>query len=338
MSSTSVAVAIATIAAITGAVSLVLHRSTGQPSSSEVVLYCAQDQVFAEPILAEFTRRTGTRVKAVFDSEAVKTVGLANRLLAERGRPACDVFWGNEEFRTRQLAEAGVFRDPDGWKAFGRRTRRLVVDTRWVGGPASVDQSSAGHAGAIVTDPLPTGSPITPPGSLLELTNARWRGKVSIAFPLFGTTATHLHALRQHWGDSNWTTWCRALAANQPFLEEGNSQVVRRVARGEATVGLTDSDDIEAGRREGLAVSALPVSPEMLAIPNTVGIVRGAPHPEAAQKLSDHLTSPEVRAKLVAVAALEDGVADGATLRPDWPVLLRDLDRSTARLQEIFRR
>jgi iron(III) transport system substrate-binding protein len=187
-------------------------------------------------------------------------------------------------------------------------------------------------------DPLPKGPPTVPPASLLELTNSRWRGKVSLAFPLFGTTATHLHALRQHWGDSNWTTWCRALAANQPFLEEGNSQVVRRVARGEAAVGLTDSDDIEAGRREGLSVAALPISQEMLAIPNTVGIVRGAPHPEAAQKLSDHLTSPEVRAKLVAVAALEDGSAAGPTLHPDWPVLLRDLDQSTARLQEIFRR
>jgi ABC-type Fe3+ transport system substrate-binding protein len=76
----------------------------------------------------------------------------------------------------------------------------------------------------------------------------------------------------------------------------------------------------------------------MLAIPNTVGIIRGAPHPEAAQRLSDHLASPEVRAELVAVAALEDGAADGATLRPDWLVLLRELDRSTARLQEIFRR
>ena len=174
---------------------------------SIVILYCAQDQVFAEPILAEFTRRTGIRVKAVFDSEAVKTVGLANRLLAERGHPACDVFWGNEEFRTRQLAEAGIFREPDGWTGFGRRTRRLVVDTRRVGDPSSVDPEPAGQGGTMVIDPPAKGPPITPPASLLELTNSRWRGKVSLAFPLFGTTATHLHALRQHWGESNWTTW-----------------------------------------------------------------------------------------------------------------------------------
>ncbi len=53
-----------------------------------------------------FEKETGIKVKAVYDSEAVKTVGLANRLLAERSHPQCDVFWGNEEMRTRQLAAA----------------------------------------------------------------------------------------------------------------------------------------------------------------------------------------------------------------------------------------
>src|SRR4030095_16740649 len=83
-------------------------------SSSVIIIYAAQDQVYAEPILREFEMETGIKVKAVFDSEAVKTVGLANRLLAERTHPQCDVFWGNEEMRTRQLAAQGVFRETNG--------------------------------------------------------------------------------------------------------------------------------------------------------------------------------------------------------------------------------
>src|SRR6185436_14877775 len=82
-----------------------------------VVVYASQDQVFAEPIFKAFERETGIRVRAVFDSEAAKTVAIANRLLAERRRPQCDVFWGNEEFRTRQLAATGVFRPTNGWAA-----------------------------------------------------------------------------------------------------------------------------------------------------------------------------------------------------------------------------
>src|SRR5262245_32124089 len=80
-----------------------------------VVAYVAQDQVYAEPIFKEVEKQTGIQVRAVYDSEAVKTVGLANRLLAEKNHPQCDVFWGNEEMRTRQLAAQEVFRAVDGW-------------------------------------------------------------------------------------------------------------------------------------------------------------------------------------------------------------------------------
>ena len=100
-----------------------LKRALGSP---EVIAYVAQDQVYAEPLLAEFTRQTGIRVRTVFDSEAVKTVGLANRLLAERHRPQCDVFWGNEELRTRQLAAQDVWRETNAWAAFGYRSRRII--------------------------------------------------------------------------------------------------------------------------------------------------------------------------------------------------------------------
>ena len=99
---------------------------------NQVVVYAAQDQVYAEPILREFEKETGIKIKAVYDSEAVKTVGLANRLFAERSHPQCDVFWGNEEMRTRQLAAQNVFRETNGWTAFGYRNRRIVINTNFV--------------------------------------------------------------------------------------------------------------------------------------------------------------------------------------------------------------
>src|SRR5438876_6327152 len=83
--------------------------------AAEVIVYCAQDQTYAEPIFRDFQRETGIKVRAVYDNEAVKTVGLANRLLAERNHPQCDLFWGNEEMRTRQLAAQNIFRETNGW-------------------------------------------------------------------------------------------------------------------------------------------------------------------------------------------------------------------------------
>jgi iron(III) transport system substrate-binding protein len=281
-----------------------------------VVAYCAQDEDFALPIFSGFEKETGIKVRAVYDSEAVKTVGLANRLLAERRRPQCDVFWGNEEMRTRRLAAQNVFRPANGWAAFGYRSRRLVVNTN------SLSLRAA-------------------PRSLLELTNAAWRGKLALAMPQFGTTSTHFHVLRQFWGEARWLAWCRGLAANKPFLVDGNSVVVKLVGSGEAWLGLTDSDDIAAGQREGLPVAAMPASEETLLIPNTVAVTRNAPHPQTAERLFRYLQRPDVVKRLVAAHALE-GVSAGAvptlSLKVNWDDLLRDLEGTTTKLNEIFLR
>ena len=289
----------------------------GAASAAPVVIaYCAQDQVYAEPIFQQFEKATGIKIRAVYDNEAVKTVGLANRLLAERSHPVCDLFWGNEELRTRQLAAQDVFAATNGWAAFGYRSRRMVINTNQLAIAAA-------------------------PHSLLELTNQTWRGKLALAYPQFGTTATHFHALRQHWGDALWQAWCRGLAANRPFLVDGNSQVVKSVARGQALVGLTDSDDIADGQREGLHVLALPINQDTLLIPNTVAKVRGAPHAEAAQKLFEFLQSPPVAADLVRANAIEGANADSVsspTLHVDWDRALERLENTTSELNRIFLR
>lgn len=293
-----------------------LAHNASKPPGKEVVAYCAQDQVYAEPIFRQFQKRTGIVVRPVYDNEAVKTVGIANRLLAERAHPQCDVFWGNEEMRTRQLAARAVFRETNGWAAFGYRSRRLVINTNWL-------------------------SPASAPRSLLDLTNALWKGKVALAYPQFGTTATHLQALRQLWGLALWLSWCRALAANHPFLVDGNSVVVKFVGQGEAWLGLTDSDDIASGQREGLPIMGLPINSETLLIPNTVAITRGAPHIQAAQELFDFLQSKEIVRQLVTDKALEGAdpsEVSTPTLKPDWAPLLRDLDDVTTELNRIFLR
>jgi iron(III) transport system substrate-binding protein len=296
-----------------------------------VVLYCAQDQTYAEPILREFEEWNGIKVKAVYDSEAVKTVGLANRLLAEHSHPQCDVFWGNEEMRTRQLAAQGAFRETNGWAAFGYRSRRIVINTNFVS-PVGRTELPLGRE---AQQRVPAA-----PHSLLELTNETWRGKVALAFPQFGTTATHLHALKKLWGEEYWLTWCRALAANKPFIVDGNSAVVKQVARGEAWIGLTDSDDIAAAQREGVPLAALSLTEESLLIPNTVAVIRNAPHPANAQKLFDYLQRREVAEKLLQVNALEGAASatNTTSLKPDWDSLLRGMETTTKQLNEVFLR
>jgi len=147
--------------------------------------------------------------------------------------------------------------------------------------------------------------------------------------------------LRQHWGGELWQAWCRGLVANKPLLVDGNSVVVKMVGRGEAWVGLTDSDDVAAGQAEGLPIVPLPMSEETLLIPNTVAVVRGAPHPQAAQRLLEYLQQRDVVQELIAAHALEGFSANAVstpTLKVNWDALLRDLDSTTARLNSLFLR
>ena len=291
---------------------LVLLTLVGCSKQETVVVYTSQDEVYAEPILQEFTRKTGIAALAVYDSEAVKTVGLVNRLLTEKEHPQCDVFWNNEEFRTRQLEAQGVLRETNPWVAFGFRTRRLVVNTNLM---------TLANA----------------PRRLSALTNETFRGKAAVAYPLFGTTSTHFLALRQRWGEAAWTQWCRDFASNKPFLVDGNSVVVKMVAKGEAVMGISDSDDVIAGQREGLPVDSLVLEEDGLAIRNTVAVIRHAPHAEAAQKLLDYLQSDEVFKKLVAAGAVE-AVSPNRDDHLQWDDLLKKQERAVEILKGVFLR
>jgi iron(III) transport system substrate-binding protein len=287
--------------------------SKSPKDSNSVVLYTSQDQFAAEPILKEFTTSSGIEVRTVFDNESAKTAGLARRLRAERSYPQCDVFWSNEEMHTRLLIRDHVIASNE-WRAAGYRTRRIVINTNHV-------------------------SLAKAPASLLELTNADWNGRVALAYPLFGTTASHFLALRQHWGEDLWKSWCYGLVRNGSKVVDGNSVVVKLVGAGEAWVGLTDFDDIAAGKMQGWPITELPINSETLVIPSTIGLIESAPNPSLGGLLMDYLSKPETLAKMVKAGALE-GIDPGdlpkKNLQIDWSIPSEEIERANAFLDLIF--
>ena len=287
---------------------------TGCAKRDYVVLYTSQDQFYAEPILAEFTAATGIEVRPVFDTESAKTAALAHRLRAEKNNPQCDVFWSNEEMHTRFLVRDGIISSND-VRTVGFRTRQVAINTNLL----------------TIADA---------PKSLLDLTAEKLRGKVALAYPLFGTTSAHFMALRQHWGDARWRQWCESLIANNAKVVDGNSVVVRLVGAGECALGLTDSDDIEAGLRQGFPIAALPTFAESFVIPNTISIINGAPHSALAERLANYLADPTTLQRLVDLGAIEGinppHVQD--SLKIDWSSPLADLDAMNEILKKIFLR
>ncbi|MCA9310521.1 MAG: extracellular solute-binding protein [Phycisphaerales bacterium] len=261
-----------------------------------VVLYYSADDHIARPIIQAFEEQTGIDVRERGDTEANKTTGLVEKLRAERNRPRADVFWSSEVFLTTRLADEDILAPchtavtdawPDAWTGrehrwhgFACRARVVVYNTERVA-PGDV------------------------PRTMHDLLNPKFRDRVVMARPQFGTTRGHMAMLVNLWGPERTEAFLMQLADNGVRLVDGNSTVVRMVARGEAWVGLTDTDDVIGGQRNDWPVEASLVRHDVddltigpMVIPNTVALVNGAPHPEPARQLIDFLLSARVEEML----------------------------------------
>ncbi|OPZ01374.1 MAG: putative binding protein component of ABC iron transporter precursor [candidate division BRC1 bacterium ADurb.BinA364] len=245
--------------------------------------------MFSEPILKAFEADTGIRVDAVYDVEASKTIGLVNRLIAEKDKPLCDVFWNNEIVQTIRLAGMELlerykspnardlpeaFRHPDGlWTGFAARARAIIYNRDKIAEadvPRSIRQWGE---------------------------DARYSGRFAVASPLFGTTSSHAAAMLAKWGRENLQSLYAEWIDNEAAVLAGNGTVKNEVADGRYEFGLTDTDDIFSAMDDGKPVGMLfPV--EGLLIPNSVALIAGAPHPEAARRLIDYILRPETEEAL----------------------------------------
>ena len=270
----------------------------------DLVVYCALDQVFSEELIADFERESGLEVEALFDLEHQKTVGLVGQLIAERAHPRCDVFWNNEIVQTVRLAELGMlapydspsaadipeqFRDSQRrWTGFAARARILIANTDRID-PAELT-------------------------SHRDLLDPRFAGTCGVARPLTGTTLTHAAAMYTTWGEERAAAFWSPIAERQHedpppvHVVRSNGQAMTLVRDGELAFAYTDTDDFNVARESGAPVVAVYPDQEpgpdgqppigTLLIPNTVSILEGAPHREAAERFLDWVLSRKVEERL----------------------------------------
>ena len=263
-------------------------------AAETVVVYSSLDREFSEPILKAYGQNSGVRVLPKFDVESTKTVGLTNLIIAEAERPRCDLFWNNEILNTLRLKEKGLlapfrpshagdlpetFKAKDGtWYGFAARARILIVNTKLV---AEADR----------------------PKGIKDLLDPKWKGKIGIAKPLFGTTATHAACLFAAWGDEKAKGFFHDLKANGVQILSGNKQVALAAGSGEIAIGLTDTDDAMGEIDAGSPVSIIypdrePGGSGHTVHPEHAGHHQGLAPSERGASPGRHLLSPEVEAAL----------------------------------------
>lgn len=316
------------------------------PQRRQVVVYVSHDQEHSESILKLFEERTGIRVRADFDTEDTKTVGLTQKLISERAAPVADVFWNNECGQTERLKALGllqiyrppnaaaipaIYKDADGtWTGFAARARVLMWNR----------------------DLVPDESGV--PRRLEDLAKPEFRSKVAMCRPRTGTTLTHAGALFAAWGESRTMDWFRGMIDNDVRWESGNAQVAQAVADGAVPFGLTDTDDVRVRVLAGARAGMVYLDQEedglgTLVIPNSVMIMSGAPNLEEAKELVDFLVSKEVEELLAAGRAAQMPLHPDAAAPPhvtpagsirampvDFAEVGRMIDRHLQDLETLF--
>jgi len=292
-----------------------------QRSESTATIYCAADREFAAPILDAFERsnfkegdgkdKQTDQVVRVFDVEASKTLGLVTRIEQESSNPKCDVFWNNEILHTIRLQKAGLLEPrrwsiPDGWPEGFQAS-----DRSWVG--------FAARARVLIINTEKLKDKAQWPTSVQDLASPSWKGDCGYANPVYGTTATHFAVLASHpeaLGATPWNQWSEEVRKNAVMLA-GNKQVALAVSSGQIAWGLTDTDDAIIEKEKGMPVEMVfpdqqPDQFGTVFIPNTVAVVRKAPHPVLAAKLADYLVSEKTESRLAMSSSAHFPIWPGA--------------------------
>ncbi len=269
-------------------------RSGSVDAQPTLTLYTSVDDAFAKMVVDAFTEQTGIEVHILGDTEATKTTGLVTRIQAEMEHPVADVWWSSEPMGTILLDQAGAL------EPFGMRNR---VNHDWPDALHASNWSWVGMAMRSRVIVYANDRVENPPTTLAALTDPTYKGLVGMARPQFGTTRIHMAMLADQWGVDALGQWLEAMHANTLRLYDGNASVVQAIALGEIDIGLTDTDDVFSGQRNGWKVDLVyesdtdhpdwpSIGPTL--IPNTVAIINGAPHRALATELAAFLVSPTV--------------------------------------------
>lgn len=283
-----------------------------QSSTDAVVnLYSARHYQTDERLYTDFTRLTGIRVNRIEAGDEA----LLERLRSEGTRSPADVLLLVDAARLWRAQIDGLFqpiRSPvlekripshlqakdDGqgpqWYAFSTRARVIVLN------PEKVDVSSVRN--------------------YEDLARPQLKGMVCSRSASSSYMLSLIGALSEHWGVDRTETWARGVVANFARSPRGgDTDQIKAVASGECAVALTNTYYLARLQRSNLASERDMAAKVRLVWPNQDsfgthvnvtggGVLRNAPHREAAVRFLEYLASD----------AAQEFLADGNN---EWPVV-----------------
>ena len=196
----------------------------GDEDPGELTIYSGRGESLVGALIERFETETGIRVRIRYAG----TAALAVAILEEGGRSPADVYYAQDAGALGALADAGALAALPGAVLDRVDARFRDAEGRWVG--------TSGRARVLVISPERVPNP---PGSIFELTEPEWRGRVGWA-PTNGSFQAFVTAMRQIHGEDATEQWLRGMIANEVREYPKNSPQVQAVHDGELDIGLVN--------------------------------------------------------------------------------------------------
>jgi iron(III) transport system substrate-binding protein len=297
---------------LTGLVSIALAAcgSSSGSGTGTLVIYSAQHPETTAAIVAAFTKQTGIRVLVKNDDEDVLTAQLEQ----EGSRSPADVFYTENSNWLAQLDQRGML-TAVAPSTLARVPRRDSATNRdWLG--------VSGRFSVLIYNPSKIAAAELPK-SALDLADARDKGKLELA-PAETDFWPIITSVARARGQAAALAWLEELKANAGSNDHApdNETVVGDVSKGLVAMGLINHyyyyrfrSELGAGSFHAKLSWFAPHDPGYVEDISAAGILKTAPHPQAAQKFLAFLVSPAGQHVLAHSASSELPPAN--TLKPN---------------------
>jgi iron(III) transport system substrate-binding protein len=255
-------------------------------ASTELNMLCTPQVQWCEGMKAEFEK--------VYPDITVNFVRMSSgealaRLRSEAENPQFDIWWGGPVDGFVAAANDGLLEAYDSPNLANLRDQTLYKDAenRWAG----VYVGTLGFA--TNKNWLADNPGVTAPTSWADLLKPEFKGQIMVAHPSSsGTSFTALCTILQLMGEEEGWKYIQDYAGQVNQFTKSGAAPAKFVGQGEAGVGIVFSHDIVAEIENG--------SPLELTFPSEgtgyeiggMGIIKGAQHPDAAQKWFDWALEP----------------------------------------------
>ena len=327
---------------------LLLLATAGAASAfaqeKELNLYSARHYQTDEALYANFTRQTGIRINRIEGKEDE----LLERIKNEGANSPADVFLTVDAARLAQADALGLFapvksrilqeRIPENlrsadWFAFSTRAR-VIIYSKVMVNPADVQNYE-------------------------DLANPKLKGKVCVRSGAHPYNLSLGSALIHHLGEQKTEEWARGVVANFARAPKGgDTDQIRAVAAGECGVSISNTYYIARLLRSEKPEDRKAMDKIGVVWPNQQsfgthinvsggGMLKTAPHKEAATKFLEYLASDEAQAYFAngnnewpaakSVSVKNPALESLGTFKPD-ALNVGALSKNTALAQKVFDR